>query len=326
MPITVITGALGLIGSNVVRHLNGLGETDLVLVDRIDHPSKASRLQQLKFLELVPIDQLFSWMQGRASEIGAWIHLGACSDTWETNREFLRENNTLYTLRLAEFALLHGHRFIYASSAATYGRGENGFSDDHALLGQLKPMNPYGESKHEVDLWMKQQGVLDSVVGLKYFNIFGPGEEHKGHMASMVWKMLPVAAAGEPIRLYKSTDPGKFADGEQKRDFLYVNDAARMTCRFLAVPDGGIYNIAMGRGTTWNELAGAIFTAFGQTAKIEYIDMPGHLVPNYQNYTCADMAKYAALDPAPPSYPIEAAVRDYVQTFYPLGRLLARAL
>jgi ADP-L-glycero-D-manno-heptose 6-epimerase len=311
----VITGAAGLIGSGVVRHLNDLGHTNLMLVDELDHPDKVKNLQGKQYQTLVPISAVFNWLQGRESEIEAFIHLGACSDTLEQNESYLLDNNTRYTQRLAEYALKNGQRFIYASSAATYGDGSKGFSDAHDLLDLLHPLNLYGKSKHLFDLWAKQEGVLDQIVGLKYFNVFGPNENHKGRMASMVYKMIPVIQQEGVIRLFKSSEPEKFADGGQCRDFIYVKDAVKMTCDFLNDKRGGIFNIGRGEPTTWNELAGAVFKALNIPSNIEYIDMPQDLVRQYQNYTCADMNKYSQDKELKLSYDTDQAVKDYIQNY-----------
>ncbi|HEX4839654.1 MAG TPA: ADP-glyceromanno-heptose 6-epimerase [Rhabdochlamydiaceae bacterium] len=316
----VITGAAGLIGSGVVRHLNDLGYEDLILVDELDHPDKVKNLQGKKYQNLLPISGLFQWLQGRESEIEAFIHLGACSDTLEQNENYLLDNNTRYTQRLAEYALKNGQRFIYASSAATYGDGSKGFSDAHDLLDFLLPLNLYGKSKHLFDLWAKKEGVLDQIVGLKYFNVFGPNENHKGHMASMVYKMIPVVEQEGVIRLFKSSEPEKYADGGQCRDFIYVKDAVKMTCGFLNDERGGIFNIGRGEPTTWNQLAGAVFKALNMPLNIEYIDMPEELTRQYQNYTCAEMNKYSQDKELKLSYDIDEAVKDYVQNYIVLDR------
>ncbi len=311
--ITIVTGAGGLIGSGIVRYLNDQGHTNLVLVDHLDHPHKVRHLQDKRYKELLPIQKLPTWLQGRESEIRAIFHLGACSDTLEQNENFLRENNTLYTQKLAEYCLEHGIRFIYASSAATYGNGERGFSDNHQLLEQLEPLNLYGKSKHSFDLWALKEGVLDQIVGLKYFNVFGPNESHKGRMASMVFKMVPVIQKEGVIRLFKSTEPDRFEDGGQCRDFIYLKDAVQMTCRFLDESRGGIFNIGMGKATTWNELAGAVFKALNKPIQIEYIEMPIKLRTQYQNYTCAEMNKYGPSFRV--NYSIESAVDEYVNEY-----------
>ncbi|MBI3236273.1 MAG: NAD-dependent epimerase/dehydratase family protein [Chlamydiales bacterium] len=223
--------------------------------------------------------------------------------------------STKNRIRLAKYATDNGIRFIYASSAATYGDGNLGFVDEHTGLDRLKPLNLYGFSKYYFDVWLKQHNLLDRVVGLKYFNVYGPNEDHKGRMASMVYKMFPVAYQKQAIRLFKSGDPISFADGEQKRDFIYVKDAVRMTCDFLENSLTGIFNIGSGMATSWNTLATALFKALGADAQIEYIDMPQSLAAQYQNYTCADMSKYkkALHTQKTTLYSIEEGVADYVQ-------------
>lgn len=310
----VITGAAGFIGSAIVRYLNDQGYFNLYLVDDIGTTEKWKNLLGKRFRELIPIQGLFSWLQGKENQISAFIHLGACSDTLEMNVDYLLENNTRYTIRLAQYALKHGQRFIYASSAATYGDGSLGFNDDHSKLHTLKPLNPYGYSKQLFDLWALENGVIDKFVGLKYFNVYGPNENHKGRMASMVCKMVPQVAKEGVIRLYKSTEPHRFPDGGQCRDFIYVKDVARMTCSFLHNSIGGIFNIGEGRPATWNELATALFNAMNRPVNIQYIEMPADLARQYQNYTCAEMAKFQSATGGPVTrFSLEEAVRDYVQ-------------
>lgn len=308
----VVTGAAGMIGSGVVRHLNDLGLTNLLLVDDLKTGEKWKNLVGKQFIDIVSKDALLSRLD--ESEVDAIIHLGACSDTMETNVDYLLENNFHYTIRLAEWALKRNKRFIYASSAATYGDGTLGFNDDEAALTSLRPLNPYGFSKHLVDLWMQRQGVLKNVVGLKYFNIFGPNENHKGRMASMVFKMMQKSHDGSAYSLFKSNDP-QYSDGGQMRDFLYVKDAVKMTCAFLENRQAnGIYNIGQGKTTTWNLLADAFFKAIQKKTNIVYIDMPPDLARQYQNYTCARMDKFHKIFSSRYT-PIETAVADYVQTY-----------
>lgn len=313
--LIIITGAAGFIGSGVVSYMNARGNQNLVLVDVLDHRDKERNLQGKKYTCFLGISELTSWLKGREREIKAIIHLGACSDTMETNKAYLQDNNTNYTIELATYALKNGIRFIYASSAATYGDGFSGFSDNHDLLETLHPLNLYGESKHNFDLWAKKEGVLDQIVGLKYFNVFGPNENHKGRMASLVYKMVPLAQNEGVVRLFKSTEPERFGDGDQCRDFIYVKDAVRMTCEFLDNKIGGIFNIGRGSPTTWNQLATAIFEALGKPPNIEYVDMPQDLVSKYQSYTCADMSKYEAVQKLSFDYDIKQAVQDYVQNY-----------
>lgn len=311
----LITGAAGMIGSGVVRHLNDLGYRNLLLVDDLKASDKWKNLVGKQFLDLISRYKIFEHLVGRESEIDAVIHLGACSDTLETNGDYLMENNYRFSIRLAEWALLFNKRFIYASSAATYGSGAQGFLDDEKSLEELRPMNMYAFSKQLVDLWMKREGVLNSVTGLKYFNVFGPNEYHKGHMASMVFKMARLVNEEGTIRLYKSNDLNRFADGEQMRDFIYLKDAVKMTCDFLNKPAYGIYNIGQGKATSWNELAAALFAALGKKEKITYVDMPVELSRQYQNYTCADMSKTFASFGREKITPIFQGVREYVQDY-----------
>jgi ADP-L-glycero-D-manno-heptose 6-epimerase len=313
-PFTIITGAAGMIGSGVVRHLNDLNRTDLILVDDLGKDERWKNLVGKRFADLISRHKIFEWLQGRESEVGAIIHLGACSDTMELDSDYLLENNFRYSIALAEWALKAKKRFIYASSAATYGNGESGFSDDEDRLEELRPINMYAYSKHLVDLWMKRQGVLGEVVGLKYFNVFGPNEYHKDHMASMVLKMTQIARKEGAIRLYKSNDPERFKDGEQCRDFIYLADAVRMTCSLLENRSCGIYNIGMGEATSWNALANHLFSALNQKPQIDYIEMPAPLRGQYQNYTCADMRKWKEQMPFVVT-PLESAVKEYVQEF-----------
>lgn len=317
---TVITGAAGLIGSCCVRYLNDLGFTNLILVDDIKKTNKWKNLLNKKYVDFISKHQLFDWLKGKEKEIEAFIHLGACSDTLEQDKEYLMQNNLHYSIRLAEYALKAKHRFIYASSAATYGDGSQGFMDDHARLEYLKPLNPYGFSKYAFDLWLKQQGVLDQVVGLKYFNVFGPNENHKGRMASMIYKMTSLAQKEKLIRLFTSSDPDRFADGEQCRDFIYVKDACQMTCEFLKNSIGGIFNIGSGATTTWRSLALAVFKALKMPPNITFMEMPKELALQYQNYTCANMEKYIKNVKQPNLYSIEDAVEDYVQNYLILDK------
>lgn len=318
--LIIITGAAGLIGSCCVKYLNEKGSNNLLLVDDIRKTEKWKNLVNKKCVDFISRNELFQWLEGKERDIEAFIHLGACSDTMETDGNYLMENNFRYSVRLAQYALAHGHRFIYASSAATYGDGTKGFIDNHAEIENLKPLNLYGFSKYYFDLWLKQQGLLDQVVGLKYFNVYGPNENHKGRMASMVYKMLPIAQKEGLIKLFKSSEPDRFGDGEQCRDFIYVKDAVRMTCDFLENELTGIFNIGSGMTTTWNQLANALFKAIDKPAHIEYVDMPDELIGKYQNYTCADMSKYkekVGLPSAKPSceFSTDAGIADYVRNY-----------
>lgn len=319
--LIVITGGAGFIGSCLVRHLNDLGMTNLLLVDDFGQGEKWKNLVGKQFVDIISKSQLFQWLDGREALIKVFFHLGACSDTMETNADYLLENNYRYSIRLAEYALKHGHRFVYASSAATYGDGAKGFADDPALLYELCPLNMYGFSKQLFDQWAFNERVLDQLVGLKYFNVFGPNEGHKGRMASAITRMVPQILKGESIRLFKSTDPSRYADGEQKRDFIYVKDAVRMTW-LLAHEGKGLYNVGSAYAATWNELAHAVFRALERTPRIEYIDMPAELVSKYQNFSRAPPDKaFKLLGSQARCCSLEDGVADYVRNYLVPGKL-----
>ncbi len=311
--LIIITGAAGFIGSCVIRHLNDQGIYNIVVVDDLGKTEKWKNLVGKRIVDVISKHHLFSWLEGRESLIEAFIHLGACSSTTEIDCDYLMENNFRFSQKLALYAKKNQQRFIYASSAATYGDGSEGFVDDENKIEQLKALNAYGFSKQIFDLWLKNEGLLNHVVGLKYFNVFGPNEWHKGRMASVILHMLPTVQKEGVVRLFKSSEPEKFGDGEQKRDFIYVKDVARMTCAFLTNDAYGIYNIARGIPETWNSLAAAVFKAVGKPCQIEYIPMPADLIGKYQNYSCADMQKTnKALKDAAKCMPFEDSIVDYV--------------
>ena len=318
--LIVVTGGAGFIGSHVVATLNSWGFSNILIVDFLGTSLKWKNLVGLKFYDIIDKDDFFDWLDLHESDVQAYLHLGACCVTTESDASYLLENNYHFTIALAERAIANDQRFIYASSAATYGDALEGFDDDHEQLDSLKPLNMYAYSKHLVDLWIKNNDLLDQVVGLKYFNVFGPKESHKGSMASPIKKMVQDINSKQTVSLFKSMVPEEFANGEQSRDFIYVKDAARMTCAFLYNEVGGIYNIGRGEAVTWNTLAQAVIDEVNPSARIEYIPTPDSLKQQYQNYTCASMKKFNSLwekDKLPEKcwrepYSIQDAVSDYL--------------
>ena len=324
----IVTGGAGLIGSAVVWRLNQLGHENIVIVDHLGTSDKWANLAPLRFKDYLEKEDLLPLLNnGSATPIGtqrvsAVIHLGACSSTTERDASYLIRNNFEYSKQLARFAVENGARFIYASSAATYGDGELGFVDDETQLNRLRPLNGYGYSKQIFDLWLQQHGLLDKVVGLKYFNVYGPNEQHKGEMRSVVLKAFEQVQATGGMTLFRSHRPD-YQDGEQLRDFVYVKDAVEMTLFFLDnLQAGGIFNIGTGQARSWNQLARALFAAMGLPERIDYIEMPEHIRPRYQYYTCADRSKLEAAGYRKPTMSLEDAIADYVKGYLLPGKHL----
>ena len=319
-----VTGAAGFLGSAIVWGLNRRGERDILCVDTGASDEGCANLAPLDYAGYQPHGAFLAAMtrgefRGRLRGV---IHMGACSSTTETNWDYLRTNNLEYSQTLCTAALAAGARFIQASSAATYGSGDEGYSDDPALLDSLKPLNLYAKSKHLFDLWARDTGVLDRIVSVKYFNVFGPNEWHKGDMRSMVCKGYEQIRDTGRVRLFKSDRP-EFPDGGQRRDFLYVHDAVAMTLWLLDhVEHRGIFNIGTGVSHDWNRLMRAIFTALERPVDIEYFDMPAHIAKAYQYDTCADMTKLRAAGYVTPMMTLEASVQDYVVRHLMTGKHL----
>jgi ADP-L-glycero-D-manno-heptose 6-epimerase len=312
----ILTGGAGFIGSCLLKKLNDVGISDILVVDRLRSGPKWKNLVGKKFNDYVDksvfrekIDDIL-----KSHTIDAIFHLGACTDTTETDADYIIDNNFNYSKELAELALDRNARFIYASSAATYGNGEYGYSD--TLFDDLKPLNPYGYSKHLFDQWCIARGYDKIFTGLKFFNVFGPNEYHKGSMASMIYKSYFQARFQGRIRLFKSSHPD-YGDGEQQRDFVYVKDVVDVIMKIYDNKNiAGIYNLGSGTAHTWNDLANGVIKATGLegNANIEYIEMPKELVNQYQNYTCADMVKTeSALKHE--FYKFEDAITDYVRNY-----------
>ncbi len=313
----IVTGGAGCIGSALIAELNARQITDILVVDQLGTNGKWKNLRNLSFADYVEkTDLLEMVIAGKLdSPVEAVFHLGACSDTTEPDASYLIKNNYEYTKLLAQWATDANVRFIYASSAATYGDGSAGFKDDEENIETLCPLNMYGYSKHAFDLWARRTGLLNKIVGLKYFNVFGPNEYHTGHMRSFIAKAFEQINAEGTVRLFKSYE-GDYADGEQVRDFVYIKDAVDMTLFFLDNPRlSGLYNVGTGEARTWNDLAIAVFVAMGKKPNIEYIDMPDSIRNQYQYFTQADISKLRSAGYDKQATPLENAIKDYVQNY-----------
>jgi ADP-L-glycero-D-manno-heptose 6-epimerase len=320
----VVTGAAGLIGSAMVWQLNRDGVDDALLVDQLGTSEKWRHLVPLRFSDYCESDSFYDRITrepeafGRISTV---YHLGACSSTTERDAAYLVRNNVGRSQTVARWALARGARFVYASSAATYGARESGLRED-LDPDTLHPLNMYGYSKHLFDQWARREGVLERAAGIKYFNVFGPNEDHKGDMRSVVVKGYEQIVRTGALQLFASYRSG-IPDGEQTRDFLYVKDAVAITA-FLGRSPGavGLFNVGAGVARTWNDLARAIFGALDRPARIEYIPMPEMLREKYQYRTQATIDRLRAAGYTAPITSLEAAVRDYVRSYLATGMLL----
>ena len=320
----IVTGASGLIGSAAVWALNKAGEQDILAVDHLGTSEKWKNLRALRFTDYMERDTFMEYLlEGDILDgVQGIIHMGACSSTTETDATYLVHNNFEYTKTLAELAAAKGIHFIYASSAATYGDGEQGYKDDESQIEKLRPLNMYGYSKQMFDLWAKKNGLLKEITGVKFTNVYGPNELHKGGMRSMVCRSFEQIRDNGCVNLFKSYHPD-YADGEQKRDFLYVKDAVDMVLFLLERKNlTGLYNIGSGKAETWNQLATAAFAAMGREVRINYIEMPEHLKGKYQYYTCADMSKMRAAGYTKEPTSLEDAIKDDIQVYLQPGKFL----
>jgi len=313
----VVTGGAGFIGSALVWKLNQLGEEEILIVDELGKDEKWKNLSGLKFIDIYHPNEFIELVLGDAVpfEIEAILHMGACSSTTEKDADFLVRNNYHYTQDLAKYSLTNRIRFIYASSAATYGDGSNGYEDNEKELNSLRPLNMYGYSKHLVDLWLYRMGMNEEVVGLKFFNVFGPNEYHKDDMRSVIHKSFGQIAETGKVQLFKSYKD-KIKDGEQMRDFIYVKDTVDMTLHFLENRESnGLFNVGTGKARTWVDLVSAVFNAMDKPVNIEFIDMPNHLKEKYQYFTQADISKIRNAGYTKPISSLEDGVKDYVQNY-----------
>ncbi|HBE94720.1 MAG TPA: ADP-glyceromanno-heptose 6-epimerase [Desulfovibrio sp.] len=313
----IITGGAGFIGSAMAWELNRQGVRDILVVDNLGSTNKWRNLVGLKYHRYIHKDEFLGltktrYMEGR---IEAVIHMGACSATTEPDCDYLVHNNLEYSKTLCRFALERDARFIYASSAATYGDGSRGFDDSDEAMEALQPLNMYGYSKHLFDLWLKGDGLLDKVAGLKFFNVFGPNEYHKDDMRSVVCKAFTQIRQTGKLKLFKSYRQ-EYAHGEQRRDFVYIKDCVRVIDWLLKNRGvGGVFNVGTGQARTWNDLARSVFAAMGRETQVEYVDMPDALRGKYQYYTCADLKKLAGRGCDVDFRPLEDGIADYVQNY-----------
>ncbi len=328
----IVTGGAGFIGSALIAALNKRQINDILVVDELGGDEKWKNLRGLSFADYVEkVDFLEMVVENKLDvSIEAVFHLGACTSTTETNASYLIKNNYEYTKLLAQWATNANIRFVHASSGATYGDGSTGFSDDEEKIDKLRPLNMYGYSKHLFDRWAHRAGLLKKIVGLKYFNVFGPNEYHKGDMRSFVVKAFEQINATDKVRLFKSYKP-EYTDGEQMRDFIYVKDAVDMTLFFLDNPQiGGLFNIGTGEPRTWNDLVKAVFAAMGKKPNpvpsevegIEYIDMPESIRNQYQYFTQADISKLHKTGYKRQTTSLEDAIKDYVQNYLQTSKYL----
>jgi len=332
----IITGAAGFIGSCMVQYLNEKGLKNLILVDKFIHSEKDRNWKRKKYQYLVDRELLLEWLDENKPKVDFVIHLGARTDTTEFDYNIHRELNVEYSQDVWNYCTANDIPLIYASSAATYGAGELGYDDDNTLLADLKPLNPYGVSKNEFDLWAVQQLNAPSFwAGLKFFNVYGPNEYHKKRMASVIFHAFNQIQKEGSVRLFKSYKP-EFKDGEQLRDFIYVKDIVSVIWWMMnefekkkiieksPVVNGqlspGIYNLGTGKARTFNDLVSATFAALDKQPNIVYIDMPADIKDKYQYFTEAAMLKLKHAGYSEPFTPLEDGVSDYVKNYLTNGR------
>lgn len=337
--IIAVTGAAGFIGSCMVAYLNEQGFEQLILVDEFDDDEKELNLHEKKYLVRVERENFFEWLDIEKPDVKFVFHLGARTDTTEFDYAIHQHLNVDYSQKVWQYCTKNNVPLVYASSAATYGSGEFGYNDDHEIIEELQPLNPYGVSKNEFDKWVlgNSQQLTDNSqllappfwAGLKFFNVYGPNEYHKARMASMIFHGFHQIKQNGSVKLFKSHKEG-FKDGEQLRDFIYVKDVIKICFWFMKAsqqstvngqqPESGIYNVGTGKARSFNDLVKAVFSALQLPAKIEYIDMPEDIRDKYQYFTEAKMEKITGAGYIEPLYTLEEGVSDYVKNYLSLNK------
>ncbi len=310
----IVTGGAGFIGSNIVARLNSEDIEDIIIVDNLGETEKWKNLRGKFFSDYIHKSQFLNEIE-KYRCVDAIIHMGACSSTTEKNADYLMQNNYKFSKALLEFSIKNNIKFIYASSAATYGDGSQGYSDSYEIFKKLKPLNMYGFSKHIFDLYvLKNYPSLKNIVGLKFFNVFGPNEYHKGDMKSVVAKAFKQIKETGFVKLFKSYRPD-YEDGKQKRDFVYVKDVSNIVLWFLKNDVFGIFNVGSGVASTWIDLIEPVFKAMNKEPNIKFIDMPESIREKYQYFTKADISKLRNAGYKMPMTPLKDAVSDYVKNY-----------
>ncbi len=312
----IVTGAAGFIGSCLIQKLNELKFRYIIAVDDFSNAEKNLNLANKAIMERVDRKDLFSWLEKNNREVEFFFHIGARTDTTEFDTAIFDELNLDYSKKVWEACVNYQIPLVYASSAATYGLGENGYEDKEELISSLKPLNPYGDSKNDFDIWaLNQPKKPFFFAGLKFFNVYGPNEYHKGRMASVIWHAYQQITKNGTLKLFKS-HRSDFKDGEQMRDFIYVKDLIDV-CIFLMEhrKNSGIYNLGTGKARSFNDLGVATFQALGLTPTIEYIDTPADIRDKYQYFTEASMQKLRSIGYDKPFTSLEDGVEDYVQNY-----------
>ena len=312
----VVTGAAGFIGSCLVKKLNDLGHENIILVDDFTIKSKERNLQNKAYIQKVSRNVFIDWLKQNKKTIDFIFHIGARTDTTEFNKETLKKLNTDYSKNIWNYCIDTKTPLVYASSAATYGIGENGYEDSHEIINKLKPLNPYGESKNDFDIWvLKQKTTPPFWAGLKFFNVYGPNEYHKGRMASVIFHAFNQIQANQKMKLFRSHNEN-YKNGEQLRDFIYVKDVISI-CMFLYSnkPKSGIYNVGTGKARSFNDLTKSTFNALNINIDISYIDTPADIRDKYQYFTEASMNKLISVGYTKPFISLEDGVKDYVNNY-----------